>query len=111
MRRSIGRIVTGSLARSPPPPATAFGERWYPPRHITGAPDRDPTLLTGRVAPASPRRSQPAPACRCPCPARLNETHAPGRSTVAYTDRTLTCVDCGVEFIHSSADQEFYAQK
>ena len=30
---------------------------------------------------------------------------------MAYTDRTLTCADCGVEFIHSAADQEFYAQK
>jgi CxxC-x17-CxxC domain-containing protein len=30
---------------------------------------------------------------------------------VTYVDRTLTCVDCGVEFIHSAADQEFYAQK
>jgi CxxC-x17-CxxC domain-containing protein len=29
----------------------------------------------------------------------------------AYTDRTITCVDCGIEFIHSAADQEFYAQK
>jgi CxxC-x17-CxxC domain-containing protein len=27
-----------------------------------------------------------------------------------YVDRTLTCVDCGVEFIHSAADQEFYAE-
>jgi CxxC-x17-CxxC domain-containing protein len=30
---------------------------------------------------------------------------------VSYTDRTLTCVDCSVEFIHSAADQEFYAEK
>ena len=30
---------------------------------------------------------------------------------MTYVDRTLTCVDCGVEFIHSAADQEFYAQK
>jgi CxxC-x17-CxxC domain-containing protein len=30
---------------------------------------------------------------------------------VAYVDRTLTCVDCGVEFVHSAEDQEFYAQK
>jgi CxxC-x17-CxxC domain-containing protein len=30
---------------------------------------------------------------------------------VTYVDRTLTCVDCGVEFIHSAADQEFYAEK
>jgi CxxC-x17-CxxC domain-containing protein len=30
---------------------------------------------------------------------------------VSYVDRTLTCADCGVEFVHSAADQEFYAQK
>jgi CxxC-x17-CxxC domain-containing protein len=30
---------------------------------------------------------------------------------LSYVDRTITCVDCGVEFIHSAADQEFYAQK
>ena len=27
---------------------------------------------------------------------------------MTYVDRTLTCVDCGVEFIHSAADQEYY---
>jgi CxxC-x17-CxxC domain-containing protein len=30
---------------------------------------------------------------------------------VIYVDRTLTCVDCGAEFIHSAEDQEYYAQK
>jgi CxxC-x17-CxxC domain-containing protein len=30
---------------------------------------------------------------------------------VAYVDRTLTCVDCGAEFVHSAEDQEYYAQK
>ena len=30
---------------------------------------------------------------------------------MAYADRTLTCVDCGAEFVHSAEDQEFYAQK
>ncbi len=30
---------------------------------------------------------------------------------MAYVDRTLTCVDCGAEFVHSADDQEFYAQK
>lgn len=30
---------------------------------------------------------------------------------MTYTDRTINCVDCGVDFIHSAADQEFYAQK
>ena len=31
--------------------------------------------------------------------------------SVTYVDRSLNCVDCGVEFIHSAADQEYYAQK
>ena len=30
---------------------------------------------------------------------------------MTYVDRTMICVDCGVEFIHSAADQEYYAQK
>lgn len=30
---------------------------------------------------------------------------------MTYIDRPLICVDCGVEFIHSAADQEFYAAK
>ena len=30
---------------------------------------------------------------------------------MTYVDRQLSCVDCGVEFIHSAADQEYYAQK
>jgi CxxC-x17-CxxC domain-containing protein len=34
-----------------------------------------------------------------------------GNSSVTYVDRPINCVDCGVEFIHSAADQEFYAQK
>jgi CxxC-x17-CxxC domain-containing protein len=30
---------------------------------------------------------------------------------VTYVDRTLNCVDCGTEFVHSAEDQEYYAQK
>ncbi|HEV8401525.1 MAG TPA: CxxC-x17-CxxC domain-containing protein [Candidatus Limnocylindrales bacterium] len=30
---------------------------------------------------------------------------------MTYVDRSLNCVDCGVEFIHSAADQEYYQQK
>lgn len=30
---------------------------------------------------------------------------------MTYVDRTLTCVDCAVEFVHSAADQEYYATK
>jgi CxxC-x17-CxxC domain-containing protein len=37
--------------------------------------------------------------------------NAPRRSTVTYADQTINCVDCGVDFIHSAADQEYYAQK
>ena len=30
---------------------------------------------------------------------------------MSYVDRNVTCADCGIEFVHSAADQEFYAQK
>ena len=54
------------------------------------------------VLPRCPGRDRcTADSDRCPWGGRL----------VSYIDRTLTCLDCGVEFIHSAADQEFYAQK
>ena len=28
-----------------------------------------------------------------------------------YTDRNLTCVDCGAEFVHSAEDQEYHASR
>ena len=43
--------------------------------------------------------------------AMTEPSHAPGRSKVTYVDRSLNCVDCGVEFVHSAADQEYYAAK
>ena len=30
---------------------------------------------------------------------------------MTYVDRTLTCVDCGSEFIHSADDQRYYSEK
>ena len=30
---------------------------------------------------------------------------------MAYVDKTLQCVDCGIEFTFSAQDQEFFAQK
>ncbi len=30
---------------------------------------------------------------------------------MSYVDRTLTCLDCGAEFVHSADDQAYYAQK
>src|ERR1700730_10368938 len=32
-------------------------------------------------------------------------------SFVTYTDRVLQCADCGVDFVFSSSEQEFFAQK
>lgn len=28
-----------------------------------------------------------------------------------YTDKTLSCVDCGAEFVFSAEDQEYHAQR
>ena len=30
---------------------------------------------------------------------------------MTYVDRTLACVDCGTEFVHSAEDQEYYTLK
>jgi CxxC-x17-CxxC domain-containing protein len=30
---------------------------------------------------------------------------------VSYTDKTLTCVDCGAEFTFSAEDQEYHASR
>ena len=30
---------------------------------------------------------------------------------MSYVDRTLTCVDCDAEFVHSAEDQEYYKTK
>jgi CxxC-x17-CxxC domain-containing protein len=32
-------------------------------------------------------------------------------SFVAYTDQVLTCSDCGIDFVFSASEQEFFAQK
>ena len=34
-----------------------------------------------------------------------------GGSRVAYTDQVLTCGDCGIDFVFSASEQEFFAQK
>ena len=30
---------------------------------------------------------------------------------MAYTDQVLTCADCGIDFVFSASEQEFFAQK
>src|SRR3954447_13882960 len=31
--------------------------------------------------------------------------------TMSYADKTLTCRDCGMDFVFTAGEQEFYAQK
>ena len=74
-------------------------------------PDRLPTSTLGRAAPAFPARPRiPVPRFGRPPTAHPADTALP-EDTVTYVDRDLHCVDCGVVFIHSAADQEYYAQK
>ncbi|HEX9438151.1 MAG TPA: zinc-ribbon domain-containing protein, partial [Roseiflexaceae bacterium] len=30
---------------------------------------------------------------------------------MSYADKTITCRDCGMDFVFTSGEQEFYAQK
>ena len=54
-----------------------------------------------------------APTADAPARTRSRDRHSTRarEDMLSYVDRTINCVDCGVEFIHSAADQEFYAQK
>jgi CxxC-x17-CxxC domain-containing protein len=72
---------------------------------------RDSTSAPGSLGPASPADLAFPTADVAALRRRTPPTIAPRRSIVTYADRTLNCVDCGVDFIHSAADQEYYAQK
>ena len=74
------------------------------PAEPTPVPDRSTTHLGRGLGPAVPRPASPSSI-------RTGAIARPGRDTVTDSDRTLTCVDCGVDFVHSIADQEYYAQK
>jgi len=84
---------------------------------VTGAPSHGPrhsTWVARRTGFSDPTPSDPFALARTPPDRPGTELHFVadhGRQPVSYADRTLTCADCGVEFIHSAADQEFYAQK
>ena len=64
-------------------------------------------------APALFRQTSHVPSADLAAPTRCVplQISASRRRIVTYVDRTLNCVDCGVEFIHSAADQEYYVQK
>src|SRR5689334_1196471 len=77
--------------------------------HDTGAP-RIQGLHIGTWARRPPEAHDPS--ADAAAPRRARQQFATGwRNSVTYVDRTLSCVDCGVEFIHSAADQEYYVQK
>ncbi len=119
---SVG-IVTGTVSLRParfvPSGAVGrrkaqFGEPLYPAGRYTGAPeDRDSTSAPGSRGPGSLRQTTHVPSVDLAALrlAHLCRSTRLGGAIVTYADRTLNCVDCGVEFIHSAADQEYYAQK
>jgi CxxC-x17-CxxC domain-containing protein len=84
-------------------------------RPITRAPDTGTpygTWTSGAGFPTPTLSAFPAADMAAPRQARGTGTALRGEEGfVTYADRSLTCVDCGVEFIHSAADQEYYAQK
>ena len=90
-----------------------FSHPSYHAQHTTGAPPSQAPVSThwARGPGFSSRQTTPvltvvAAALR----AHSADQRAP-EDIVTYVDRDLICVDCGVSFIHSAADQEYYAQK
>lgn len=112
-----GPIVTGTVSPWPGrfgASSACFGEPLYPAGRYTGAPrDRDSTSAPSSRGPGSPCQTTHIPSADTAAPKRRapSQINAPRRSIVTYADRVLSCVDCGVEFIHSAADQEYYVQK
>src|SRR6185437_9525960 len=104
VRRSLGTRSGRGRMQGPGPDSVL----WSRPDTVRSGQDTEP--IGNRVAtPALPPTSNGV--SRRPPGAHSADTRAPrapGRQPVTYVDRTLTCVDCGVEFIHSAADQEFY---
>src|SRR5215210_9163279 len=110
--------MSGSTGIVPPPqrpltgtPVVAGGTL----PNVTGAPRTGTSAAEhlGRAAPGSIPTPRP---CRCPNRVQdrgLRASTAAGEvpCSVSYVDRNVTCLDCGIEFVHSAADQEFYAQK
>lgn len=114
--------VASAVASAPPERATGAATKRqkagyrvpsYHPATINRCPaDRESTSAPGSSGPGFPRQTAHFPSVDAVAlrsaprePTRLR------RTTVIYVDRTLACVDCGVEFIHSAADQEYYTQK
>ena len=110
-RPAAGPAVPGRVHRAPR--RGRVRGLGVPCRQRSGAPTRrDRRTGLGQTAPGTPNAIRPL--FRAVCGRHREESIViapPGGPSVSYTDRTLTCVDCSVEFIHSAADQEFYAEK
>jgi CxxC-x17-CxxC domain-containing protein len=119
-------IVTGTLSRSPAPVrwgragSTGPVGPFHSPilravvssRSLNRCPDdREPTSAPGSASRLLSPDPTPHRRCGRPDAGAPRTVTALWRSIVTYADRTLNCVDCGVEFIHSAADQEYYQQK
>ena len=109
--RYVVTVASPSAGVETPSP-TRFGDPLYPPDTEPVRPSRGPEhrrrgIASRLVAPDPHVTSVDAVVPE----AHLYSVNAPRRSIVTYVDRTLNCVDCGVEFIHSAADQEYYQQK
>src|SRR3954463_7129049 len=121
-------IVTGTVSRSPPGTAVQGGpvergegsrQPLFATRCILPATgnrcaqsSRGPTIETRVGAWFLPSSARPWPRSRSSQLGAPRIQTRPRRTTlVTYSDRPLACVDCGVEFIHSAADQEYYQQK
>ena len=90
-----------------------LGDSSYHPRPTTRcAPENGPRHGTWVARPGFSRQTSPSrPPMRLPSERTQSSRACSRRTQVTFVDRTLTCVDCGVEFIHSAADQEYYVQK
>ena len=109
--RYVVTVASRCAAVATPAP-THFREPLYPPGTEPVRPSRGPEHRRRGIASRLVAPDPHFPSVDAVAPeAHLYSASAPRRSIVTYVDRTLNCVDCGVEFIHSAADQEYYQQK
>ena len=101
-------IVTGRLARLRPADGSDPRIRGILRPNSPGAPrPGTPDGTMGRAAPAPAASALPSKSSGAPDDTSPRAPEAP----VTYVDRTLNCVDCGSEFIHSADDQQYYSEK
>jgi len=94
------------VATLPERSAASSDTRCYPENAYRGAHAGVTREHQGRAAHGLPPSPRPVLAVlACASPASRSQRAREARR-VTYTDRTITCLDCGIDFIHSAADQE-----